>query len=271
MSASEAAAFYRKPSKKLRQGDIAMAEFVHLRTPRDLPGPGEGISEESLPYFGKPLTYEIVLPRDDKGHTYNRVLWVWQGPVMVIHQNCEIDWASEQDSRLTVAPIVLRSSWDGDHWRQISKDRVPGYFYLPSVSSDEAKDLGLRSPLPEAAVALAGSCTLGREVVRDSRIAGLTQTRLRGVQDAISRFYAVRGYGSIEDFAKLAGKRIVSIEDTDQSVEGPARLVKVFLGDKAEAEADVADDEVSLAYFGVRNASPRQARVVKSRNGEGAP
>src|SRR3990172_633739 len=113
MTTSPVRPFYRRFDKKLRQGDIAMAEFAQLRSPRDVSGPGpEDSTDENLPNFGRPEPYAIDVNGLD-GRPRKRILFVWQGLVMVLHQNCEIDLASEKDSRLTIAPIVLASEWPG--------------------------------------------------------------------------------------------------------------------------------------------------------------
>ena len=84
------------------------------------------------------------------------------------------------------------------------------------------------------------------------------ESALRGVQDGISRFFSVRGWASEEDLANLVGRRIVSVDDAGQTVEGPARLVKVLFGDEPAADPDETDDESSVAYFGVRR-PPRRS------------
>ena len=249
-------AFYRKVSRKLRQGDIAYAEFTHLRAASDRPGPGERLADETLPYFGPPQTFEIALNSVPGGRPIKRFLWVWQGPVMVLHQNCEIDWASPDDSRLVVAPIVVRGNWEGEHWKVLATGHKPGFIYLPDLSATDAAAMDVPSPMSEGAVALASACVVGREVVR-TRAVGLTQTALRDVQDGISRFFGVRGFASEEVLANLVGKRVVSVDDAGQTIDGPSRLVKVLFGDEPGADPDEADDEASIAYFGVRRVRQR--------------
>lgn len=265
---------YRPPAKKIRQGDIAVAEFIQLRAIHDRRGPGTAAAVDTqLPFFGIPTPHEIAMPMPD-GKDRLRVLLVWEGPVVVLHQNCEIDLASDDDSRLVVAPMVLSAKWPGDHWDLIRGGIAPGYFYLPPVSADQAAELGLGSELPEGAVAFAGTCLVGREIVRPGRMASITQAGLGGLQDAISRFFGVRGYASTRDLPNLSGKRLVSLHETGQTVEGPARLVKMIFGD---GPRESADEEATVTYFGFRKSSevapaaPSPIPAPKKSKGSGAP
>jgi hypothetical protein len=255
----ESAPFYRLHSSKLRQGDVAFAEFVQLRSPHDLPGPGpETAIDDSLPFFGEHQDFKLDLATEEGKHD-NRVLRLWKGPVVVLHQACELDWASDNDSRLIVAPLVLETNWPGDHWTILRKNLLPGFFYLPAGTPEEAARIGGNRPLPEAAVALSSTCLVGRQIVERKRYATLSSAALAPFQNAISRFFTIRGYQELGDLAGLVGKRIVGIEDTGQWVEGPSLVVKIVFGENLN-EADDADDEASMAYFGVRRSAPRQPR-----------
>jgi hypothetical protein len=251
--------FYRRAGKKLRQGDIALAEFVELRSPHDVSGPGPAaVSDDSLPYLGGYNDFELDLSADESKHEY-RILRVWKGPVIVLHQACELDWASSNDSRLIVAPIVLESDWPGDHWdRAIRRNLSPGYFHLPAAAPEIAAQIGQKrpAPLPSSAVSFASTCLVGRKIVEPRRYASLASSALPPFQSAISRFFTIRGYQDLRDLAYLTGKRVVAVEDTGHFVDGPSLVVKVFFGDN-DAETDDADDEASFAYFGVRRSAPR--------------
>jgi hypothetical protein len=255
MSSSAAQPLYRKHTQKIRQGDISFAEFVQLRAPGDLKGPGEDISDEQIPYFGSPMPFEVEFTGVD-GAPRKRILFLWEGFVVVLHQNCEIDFASVDDSRLVVAPVVLEAKWPGPHWDLIRRGGVPGYLYLPPLSNEEATGLGLTTPVPEGAAVIAGACVVGRDVVRPGRIATLSQTGVRDLQDSISRFFAVRGYASTEDLPNIAGKRLIHLEETSQTVEGPARLIKMIFGDEG---SERGDEEATVTYFGVRKPKERAA------------
>lgn len=258
MSGPAARPLYRNYAKKrIRQGDISLAEFVQLRAATDLKGPGEQIADEQLPSFGSPKPFEVSFTGAD-GTLRKRVLFLWESLVVVLHQNCEIDFASPNDSRLVVAPVVLEENWPGAHWDQIRRGIVPGYFYLPPVNDEEATALGV-APMPEGAAVIAGACAVGRGIVKTGRIASLTQTGVRELQDSVSRFFAVRGYASTEDLPNIEGKRLIHLEETNQTVEGPARLIKMVFG---EDGSDAADEEATVTYFGVRRSQAREAAVA---------
>lgn len=258
MSSPAARPLYRKPTRKIRQGDISFAEFVQLRGTGDLKGPGADIADEQIPYFGTPKPFEIEFTGAD-AQPRKRILFLWEGLVIVLHQNCEIDFASVDDSRLVVAPVVLEANWPGAHWDLIRRGVVPGYLYLPPLSEGEATELELTSPLPEGAAVLAGTSVVGRDVVRPGRIASLSQTGVRDLQDSIGRFFSVRGYASTDDLPNVEGKRLVHLEDSGQTVEGPGRLIKMIFGEEG---SDEGDEEATVTYFGVRKASPRPTAAV---------
>lgn len=175
-----------------------------------------------------------------------RVLRVWFGPVMVVHQNCEIEYAAEQDSRIQVAPIVSEAQWPNGPWEQIRKRVLPSYAYLPALDAEAATALGLETRWPDSAVALASTTCLSRGIVKPNRIMSLTPEALAPLQEAMVRFSTVRGWGDDAALSALVGKRIVDAKVTAETVAGPASLAKVILTDE-EGDAD----EISVAW-GIR-------------------
>lgn len=244
---------YRKFSKnKLRQGDIAVAEFHQLRARSgDRAGPGTpDLSAPDLPFLGPPLDYSISVPTPGGG-TEDRVLRVWQGFVLVLHQNCEIEFGNDEDSRVLISPISSESQWPEAPWRMLRENRIPGYFYLPPISKEEATELGLPDAWPESVVVLASSTLTSVGLLKPRREFALGLEMLPHLQDNLCRFYSVRGFAALPDLHAVRGKRIVRVVETNQSVLGPSRLVKVYLGEN-EAEVDDEDDETTVSYWGVR-------------------
>jgi len=164
---------------------------------------------------------------------------------MVIHQNCEIEYADNEDSRLLVAPLVAREQWPNGPWEEIERGVLPSYLYLPEMTEVEARLLELDEPLPAAAVALASATCISRGIVKSSRIGTMETEDLPGLQEALVRFFSVRGWGSTEALQRLEGLRIVSATETSETVAGPAPLSKVILA------GDDDDDEITVAW-GVR-------------------
>jgi len=236
---------YRAHSKKvLRQGDIGLCEFTQLR-PRsgERAGPGgPATASEDLPYFGHPVDYEIKV--GTAGGEQSRILRLWEGPAMVVSQNCELEHADEADSRLLVAPLVNPELWSEGRWEYLRQNRLPGYLYLPALAARDA-DFALDADLPEAAVALGSVTLVSRALVRNRRVASLGQPMLPLLQEKLSRFLTTRGYASERELGSLAGKRVVSVERTDETVPGPSRLYKVILGESGGAEGD---DELTVAF-----------------------
>lgn len=235
---------YRAPSKrKLRQGDIGVCEFTQLR-PRsgERAGPGaESVATEKLPYFGRPVDHEIDVGAGDRTDT--RILRVWKGPVMVVSQNCELEYADEEDSRLLVAPLASAAQWPEGRWDYLRENRLPGYLYLPPLAASDAQ-IHLDADLPEAAVALASSSLVSRALLRNRRVASLSQPMLPFLQEKLSRFLTTRGYARDRELAGIGGKRILSAERTDETVPGPSRLYKLTLG---EVGQDDDDDELTVS------------------------
>lgn len=242
---------YRRPfRRKIRQGDIALAEFHQLKSPSgsERKGPsGQSIAAPDLPYFGPAIDYEIEVER--AGTTEKRILRVWQGFVMVTHQACEIDFANENDSRLTVAPIASRELWPEAPWEALKDNRVPGFFYLPPLEAGGVD--GFDQDWPESLVALSSSTASSNGLIRGRRVLSLETDRLVDLQDAIARFYSVRGFAGVSELEQVKGKRIARIVETGRTIPGPSTLIKVVLGDNAK-EVDDADDEVTVTYWGVR-------------------
>lgn len=204
------------------------------------------MANEDLPYLGSFRDYPLSVDRPGGRTAVSRVLRIWFGPVMVIHQNCELEYADAQDSRIQVAPIVSEPLWPGGPWSQIRKRQLPAFAYLPALDSGEAADLGLDVPWPEAAVALASSTCVSRGIVKPNRVLSLSAVAISPLQESIVRFSTVRGWGDDAALSSLSGKRIVDVKNTAETVAGPASIAKVFLED---IDGDV--DEISVAW-GVR-------------------
>ncbi len=243
---------YRAPSKRvLRQGDIAVCEHCQLR-PRsgERAGPGSAdVAGPDLAFFGSPTDYEIELPKGWDSRPSTRIIRIWQSPVMVVGQNCEIEYANEQDSRLLVAPLASRPQWPEGPWDWLRRNQLPGYLYLPAFVADEA-GFDARGDMPESVVVLASTTLVTRALVRNRRFLSLSQPMLPLLQEKLSRFLTTRGYASDREVQALAGKRVVDVRRTDETVSGPSRLYKVVFG---EADEDEGDDETTVS-FGCRPA-----------------
>jgi hypothetical protein len=253
MSRLYPASVYRRPSKQaLRQGDIAIAEFHLLRARSgDRRGPaGPDLATPDLPFLGEPTDFELNVPQPDNSEEV-RIVRVWSGFVMVLHQTCEIEFAHADDSRVLIAPIATSERWPEGSWKYLRENTIPGFFYLPGLAETEAKKLGLPRSWPEGVVVLA-SCTLSSVgLIKPRRQLSLAPEMLPHLHDCLTRFFAVRGFAGMREFSGVAGKRIVRIDDTGQTVIGPSRLLKVYFGENAD-EPDERDDELTVAYWGVR-------------------
>ncbi len=238
--------YRRHSSKKLRQGDIAFCEFHQLRARSGDPrGPGAAdLSNEDLPYFGQYEVFDVPI-KVPGGGTAERQLRVWFGAVMVVHQNCEIEYADDNDSRLQVAPIVTREQWPTGPWELIKRGELPGYFALPSMTEEEGPTIGFEGAWPASAVSLASTTCLSRGIVKRNRMMAIEPGSVAGLQEALVRFSSVRGWGSIDALDRLVGMRVVSVKDTEEKVAGPAPLAKVVLAGEDD------DDEIAVAW-GVR-------------------
>jgi hypothetical protein len=245
---------YRRPSKQsLRQGDLSIAEFHQLRARSgDRRGPAGGdLAAPNLPFLGEATDFELSVPQPDGSETV-RMLRVWSGFAIVLHQNCEIDFAHADDSRVLIAPIVTVERWPEGSWEYLRENVVPGYFYLPALIEAEAKQLGLPRPWPGGVAALASSTLSSVGLIKPRRQLSLTPEMLPHLHDCLARFYAVRGFAGVRELDGVIGKRIVRIEDTSQTVTGPSRLMKIYFGENVD-EPDERDDELTVAYWGVRS------------------
>lgn len=252
--------FYAPISRKaLRQGDIAVCEFHQLRSRSgEPPGPGpESLANEDLPYLGSFRDYELKVTRPETGGDVHRVLRVWTGFGMVVHQNCELEYSDPQDSRVLVAPLVSKAIWPNGPWDQIATNSLPSYFHLPEVPAAEAEAIGLEADWPESAVAFASTTLLSRGIVKPNRIFGLAPSTLARLQELFVRFSTVRGWGSHEALNELVGYKIAEVYATSETVPGPAPLAKVVL------ERDDSVEEITVAW-GVR----RSGRALRLETGE---
>jgi hypothetical protein len=224
---------YQKTKKKLRQGDIATCEFHQLRARSgELPSPGGNtVPNENLPDFGPSQSFEIAIATPGQEKATVRQLRVWVGYVMVVHQSCELDYADENDSRVSVAPLVSSQRWTSGPWELIRDGSLPGYFYLPPTDAEKAEELGLPGPWPESAVVLASTTLVSRAMVKPNRAMTLSATALPGLQSSLVRFSTVRGWANSDAAGQLKGKSVVAVEETMELVPGPARLTKVFFDD----------------------------------------
>jgi hypothetical protein len=237
---------YQRPLKKVRQGDLALCEFHQLRARSGEPrGPGESaLANEDIPYFGPYSDYELEISVAGGGHM-TRILRVWAGYAMVIHQNCEIEYAADADSRMLVAPIVSKPNWPTGPWDLIAARALPSYFHLPPLDAEQAAAVGLDGAWPESAVVFASATALSRGIVKPNRVLALSPRAVPGLQETLVRFSTVRGWASHSALEGLIGKTIVAVEQTPETVPGPAPLAKVFLADGEE------NDEITVAW-GVR-------------------
>jgi hypothetical protein len=254
MSRKYPVTLYRRHSKKsLRQGDIALAEFHQLRSLSGSEPKGPGPRERAtklLPFLGDFDDYAINVTSAD-GKSHKRVLRLWQGFVLALHQNCELEFGDPEDSRLTVAPIVSREQWPEAEWDVLRENRQPGFFYLPATGPGETERLELAGEWPESVAVLASSTLSSVNLVKPRRVMSLTSEALPHLQDAMVRFGAVRGFNDLLALQALRGKRIVDVQETTQTVTGPSRLIKVYFGGNTE-EVDDEDDEATVTYFGTR-------------------
>lgn len=259
---SEAASrdFYRRPSReRLAQGDIGLAEVVHVRSAsgseRQGPGPEE-IADGDLPYMGPFADHELAVAKAGGGEEV-RVLRVWTTLAIVLTQNCELEWANPADSRVSIAPVVTAMQWPEAPWGLLRVAPPPGYFYLPPLETQAARDLGLPQAWPESVAILASASVSTSRIVKPRRILATNIEVLPRLQDAMGRFYGTRGWADLPALRATVGKPIRAVQETGQTVSGPSQLIKVFFG--PETEDASADDEVSVAYWGVRAGRSRAA------------
>lgn len=238
-------AVYRAPSARtLRQGDIAFCEFSQLRPrsgERSGPGP-ESVATPELPSFGPYDDYEVDIPQPT-GNAATRVVRVWSGFVVVVQQNCEIVHASSEDSRLLAAPLVSPALWPEGPWDWLRGNRLPSYLYLPGLEARAAEEYELEEDWSESVAALASMTLISRALVGPRRVLSLSQEMLPHLQEKVSRCLTTRGFAGGGELEGLIGKRVTSAHRTDETVLGPSRLWKLFLG---EQDSDEGDDEISV-------------------------
>lgn len=225
---------YLPPIKRLLQGDIVLGFHHQLRSPggeRIAPGP-EDYKSAGIPYFGEAQDFEInaVLPN---GSSKKLIVRLWHGAFLVLHQNCEVEQCDEQDSRLRVAPIVFASRWPDGPWEQIRRGRVPGYLYLPDLTTEERSAVGYEGDWGEAAVVFP-SATLSSKALagKTNKIFRLSSAMIPLLQEAQVRADSVRGWASVEDKDQWLGRRVIAVDETMETVTDTVRLAKVFLEDE---------------------------------------
>ena len=222
---------YRSALRKLRQGDIAICEFHQLRA-RSGEGRGPGDAQtanEDLPYLGEHQDFEIPIEIPGREGHLMRVLRIWIGPVVIVSQSCELEYADEQDARVLVSPIVSEPLWPNGPWELIERGTLPGYLYVPPLSDSDAGEFGLDGPWPQSAVVLASTTLVSKAIVGPNRIMALSPAAVTDLQAAIVRFTSVRGWGDVDAARALQGKHIVDVRETVETVPGPSRLTKVML------------------------------------------
>lgn len=233
---------YRKPLRRLRQGDIALCEFHQLRA-RSGEGRGPGppdLVNEDVPFFGPWQDFQIPLIVPGQPRPVERVLRVWTGYVVVVSQSCELEYADEHDSRVMVAPLVSRATWPEGPWDLIERRALPGYCPLPAANGEDLQDTQLDDAWPSSAVALASATLVSSAMVRPNRILALSPDMVIRLQEAMVRFTTVRGWGDVAAAEALVGKTVIGVKETTESVPGPARLTKVFL------DASEGVDEITV-------------------------
>jgi hypothetical protein len=226
--------FFRRPGKRVRQGDIALCESQQLRARSgELSGPGdEDLANEELPYLGERQIFKIPVVHPGRVKPVERVLHVWLGYVMVLSQSCELEYADPNDSRILVAPIVSRAQWPNGPWELIEAGSLPGFLYLTAMDAEQAQEHGLPAPWPESAVVMASATCSSRGLVTPNRILALDPKVVSELQQALVRFLSVRGWAAASSVELLRGKTVVDVQETTEIVPGPARLTKVVLDDE---------------------------------------
>jgi len=222
---------YRSTLRKVRQGNIALCEFHQLRA-RSGEGRGPGDAQtanEDLPYLGEHQDFELSVEVPGRDQSIMRVLRVWTGPVVVVSQSCELEYADEQDARVLVAPIVSEPLWPNGPWELIERGTLPGYLYLPPLNAAEADELRLEGPWPRSAIALGSTTLASRAIVAPNRIMALSPATVIDLQAAIVRFTSVRGWADGDAARALRGRHIVDVRETVETVPGPSRVTKVML------------------------------------------
>jgi hypothetical protein len=146
---------------------------------------------------------------------------------------------------------VTSERWPEGPWKYLRENTIPGYFYLPALTEVAASKLDLPRSWPESVVVLASSTLSSVGLIKPRRQLSLTTEMLPHLHDSLARFFAIGGFGGTRELTGVAGKRIVRVEDANRTVAGPSRLMKVYFGESAD-EPDERDDELTVAYWGVR-------------------
>jgi hypothetical protein len=235
-------AAYRKPLRRLRQGDIALCEYHQLRARSgEGRGPGpEEVSNEDLPFLGEWQDFEVPVRVPGRDRPVSRVLRVWIGYVVILSQSCELEYADEQDTRVMVAPLVSRATWPGDQWQLIERGSLPGYCALPAADAEELTGTDFGEAWPASAVAFGSATLVSGAIVRPNRVLALAPSVVVRLQEAFVRFTTVRGWADVSAAQNVVGKTVIGVQETIESVPGPARLTKVFL------DAPDGGDEITV-------------------------
>jgi len=229
-----------------------MAEVVQIRARSgDRAGPGpSSLSGPQMPYLGEYQDFKLEL-LGPAARAEQRVIRVWQVPVLILHQSCEIDFADSEDSRLTVAPIVAAAEWPEAPWDLLRQNVIPGYFFLPELDDQAARRLGLPAPWAESVAVLANCCVGSVGVIKSRRIMSLTVATLPGLHDAVARFWSTRGMADLPALSSIVGKRVLRVVETGMTVGAPSPLIKVYFDGSGRVPED-SGDEGTYAFWGVR-------------------
>ncbi len=241
MTEAEAGSYAAYPPRRYRaaaasgyrQGDICWAFAHQLRTPRDTPAANERVESEKVPYLGEPHVEELRV-----GDRRLQLL-VWTCWVMVVAQSCELEHQDPSDTRLAIAPIALRSQWDGPQWDRIRSGRAPGFVLLPPPTVSERGDCGggMRGwPTDTEAAVVLGSTTLASPKSTGRVAFGLSLEMQHLLQAKLVDFWSVRGWKSFAQRDELIGKTILEISETDERADGPHKLYKITLGDGEDGD-----------------------------------
>ncbi len=159
---------------------------------------------------------------------------------MLLTSTCELDYIDDADSRLIVAPVVFRQTWEGSHWDQIRRGERPAYLFLPPMAETLQTQIGAEGWITgmEAAVVLASATLVSREVAGPSRFS-LTSEWRHALQERLVKFFSVRDWKSADQFNQLLHKRIAALSETDEPLPENGRLFKMALENGQDDEAAV--------------------------------
>jgi hypothetical protein len=156
----------------------------------------------------------------------------------VISPTCELVKQHESDSRLVLAPIVFRSLWDGDHWKEISEGKTLPYAYLPPITEQQQREFKAEGwPTDMDAAVVLGSGTVASHNLAGSPRFGMDAVMRMRLQQRLVLWQSERDWKSSSQFKELRGKRIVDVVEThDRHAEGGI-LFKLALEDDFDDEA----------------------------------